>query len=123
MTNPSRKLRDTLSALLTKIFDFFISFEGERSAVPACGNQDAVGKFPHFARDRVSALAYTSIGEKLTMRTILSFIRQNSLSCKLRLHLRLIGPLGLLVATAIFASPGKALIANTPPPPMPGLRG
>ena len=91
--------------------------------MPAYGNQVAVSKFPHFARDRVSALAYTSKGEKLTMRTILSFIRQNSLSCKLRLRMRLIGPLGLLVATAIFASPGKALIADTPPPPMPGLRG
>jgi hypothetical protein len=36
----------------------------------------------------------------------------------------LIGPLGLLMAAAvIFASPGKARITHTPPPPMPGLRG
>jgi len=58
------------------------------------------------------------------MRTTLSFMRQNSLSCKLRFRMRLIGSLGLLtVAAAIFASSGKSRIAHTPPPPMPGLRG
>ena len=57
------------------------------------------------------------------MRTILSFIHLNSLSCKLRLRMRLIGPLGLLVAAAIFASSGKARIAYTPPSPMSALRG
>src|SRR5262245_15702833 len=57
------------------------------------------------------------------MRTILSFMRQYSLSRKLSLRMRLIGPLGLLVAAVIFASPGKARIIHTPPPPMPYLRG
>jgi len=58
------------------------------------------------------------------MRTILSFMRQNSLSCKLGLRMRLIGSPGLLaVAAAIFASSGKTRIAHTPPLPMPGLRG
>src|SRR5262245_456731 len=58
------------------------------------------------------------------MRTMLSFMRRYFLSRKLSLRMRLIGPLGLLMAAAvIFASPGKARIAHTPPPPMPGLRG
>jgi hypothetical protein len=58
------------------------------------------------------------------MRTILSFMRQYFLSRKLSLRMGLIGPLGLLMAAAvIFASPGKARIVRTPPPPMPGLRG
>src|SRR5262245_15216429 len=57
------------------------------------------------------------------MRTMLSFMRQYFLSRKLSLRMRLIGPLGLLVAAVIFAPPGKARIIHTPPPPMPGLRG
>src|SRR5262245_45056312 len=55
------------------------------------------------------------------MRTILSFIRQNYLSCKRRSRMRMIGPLGLLIAAAIFASSGKARIAHTSMA-MPGLR-
>jgi hypothetical protein len=56
------------------------------------------------------------------MRTIVSFVRQNSL--KRRLRMRLVAALGLLfAAVAIFALPGKTRIAHTPPPPMPGLRG
>jgi hypothetical protein len=40
------------------------------------------------------------------------------------LRMRLIGSIGLLiVAAAIFASPGKTRLAHTSPPPMPGLRG
>jgi FG-GAP repeat protein len=58
------------------------------------------------------------------MRTILSFIRQNYLSCKRRSRMRMIGPLGLLIAAAlIFTSSGKARIAQTPAAAMPGLRG
>ncbi len=58
------------------------------------------------------------------MRTILSLIHLNSLSHQPRLRMRLISSLGLLVvAAAIFASPGKARIEQAPAPPMPGLRG
>ena len=57
------------------------------------------------------------------MRIISSFMRRYSLSCKLNLRMRLIGPLGLLMAAVIFVPTGKARIAHTPPPPMPGLRG
>lgn len=56
------------------------------------------------------------------MRTILSFMRRNSSSLKLRFRMRLIGTLVLLMAAAIFASPCKARTASAPPP-MPGLRG
>jgi hypothetical protein len=58
------------------------------------------------------------------MRTILSLTHLNSLSHQPRLRMRLISSLGLLVvAAAIFASPGKARIEQAPDPPMPGLRG
>jgi hypothetical protein len=56
------------------------------------------------------------------MRTILDFMSHNSFSHKLRFRMRLIGTFVFFIAAAIFASPGKARIANTPAP-MPGLRG
>jgi FG-GAP repeat len=42
------------------------------------------------------------------MRTILSFIHQNYLSHQLRLRMRLIGPLVLLMAAALFTSGGAS---------------
>src|SRR5262245_2490198 len=58
------------------------------------------------------------------MRTVLSFIHQNSLSRQPRLRMRLIGPFSLLIAaTLIFASSGNALIAPAPIAVMPSLRG
>jgi FG-GAP repeat len=58
------------------------------------------------------------------MRPILSFIPSDSIPYRMRLRMQVIGLLGLLVATAaILASSGKAPIASTSAPPMPGLRG
>jgi hypothetical protein len=46
-----------VSALLTKIFDFFITFEGERSAVSACGrpglDPNTAGRKPALSRKRL----------------------------------------------------------------------
>src|SRR5215471_3122669 len=57
------------------------------------------------------------------MRSVLSFRRLNSLSRRPRPRTRLIGLLGLLVATTIFASSGRARIKQTLAPLMPSLRG
>ncbi|HKQ89941.1 MAG TPA: hypothetical protein VJZ77_04600 [Blastocatellia bacterium] len=58
------------------------------------------------------------------MRTILNFFHLNSLYYQLPLQMRLIGPLGLLIAAAlIFVSSGKARIVHVSVAAMPSLRG